>query len=55
MAVKGYLLELRNKHAKIDDRIRRELKNPLPDTLLISSLKKQKLNLKDKIAATKAA
>ncbi|MBC6403373.1 MAG: YdcH family protein [Hyphomonadaceae bacterium] len=51
MAVAAHVKELENKHAQIDRQIQTEQKNPLPDTLRITSLKKQKLHLKDQIHA----
>ena len=51
MAVAEHLRELQNKHAIIDQQIRQELKHPQPDAALISTLKKQKLQLKDQIHA----
>ncbi|NNE57688.1 MAG: DUF465 domain-containing protein [Hellea sp.] len=52
MAVTAYLTELKNKHAKIDQKIKQEQKSPSPDTILLTALKKQKLQLKEKISAT---
>jgi len=55
MGAKAYLSKLQNKHASLDAEIRQELKNPLPDTLRISTLKKRKLHLKDQISSVRAS
>lgn len=55
MAAEAHLLELKNKHSKIDHEIKREMKSPLPDTLRISQLKRQKLHLKDQIRSVNTA
>jgi uncharacterized protein len=43
----SHMSALRIKHAELEDRLEREENRPLPDTNLIHSLKKQKLQLKD--------
>jgi len=53
MAVESHLTELQNKHLRIDQEIKQEMKSPLPDTLRISMLKRKKLQLKDQIFAAK--
>ncbi len=55
MAAEAHLLELKYKHAKIDNQIKQEMKSPLPDTLRISMLKRKKLQIKDLIIASKSA
>ncbi len=55
MAVESHLLELRNRHHKIDREIKQEMKSPLPDTLRLSMLKRKKLQIKDQIIAAKTA
>ncbi len=50
MALAAHLEELSNKHAKIDETIHKEMKYPAPDTVRITALKKQKLQIKQKIA-----
>lgn len=55
MAAEAHLLELKNKHARIDGKIKRELKNPIPDSIRLSKLKRQKLQLKDQIVSAKTA
>ncbi len=51
MGVTAHLKELETKHAAIDVKIRAEQKTPLPDSLRISKLKKQKLQIKQRIQA----
>lgn len=51
MAAVAHLKELENKHANLEVKIREELKHPSPDTLRLSTLKKQKLHLKERIQA----
>lgn len=49
MAVSARLEQLSSKHITLDMQIQQEMRSPLPDTLRISQLKKQKLHLKDEI------
>jgi hypothetical protein len=49
MAVSARLEQLSSKHITLDMQIQQELRSPLPDTLRISDLKKQKLQIKDTI------
>ena len=42
-------LSLMAKHAGLEDRIAAEARRPNPDTLLIASLKKKKLRLKEEL------
>ena len=49
MAVAAHLLELENKHAHLDEKIKQEQKLPQPDTLRLADLKKKKLHLKEQI------
>lgn len=51
----AHLKELQRKHAKLDQKIQREQKSVQPDTLLITTLKKQKLNLKEQISTLQLA
>lgn len=39
------------KHATLDRRIARESQRPLPDAMVIAKLKKQKLRIKEELAA----
>jgi hypothetical protein len=41
---------LADRHAKIDEEIRAEEMRPMPDEMLIRTLKKKKLALKEQIA-----
>ena len=54
MAATAHLRELENKHAHLDKKIRAEQKSPCPDTTLLSTLKKQKLQIKEQIYAQQA-
>lgn len=49
MALSAHLETLHTKHAELDQQLKSELRSPLPDTLQIAHLKKQKLQLKDAI------
>ncbi len=49
MAKSARLKTLTVKHSDLDTRIEQEMRNPLPDHLRISNLKKQKLLLKEEI------
>lgn len=42
---------LEEKHATLDRRIAEEAQRPMPDTMLIAGLKKQKLRVKEEIAS----
>lgn len=55
MAVSARLEQLSNKHTTLDMQIRQEMRSPIPDTLRISYLKKQKLQIKDEIKNVSAA
>ena len=50
MALSAHLKQLNNKHATLDEKILEELKHPAPDELLLTELKKQKLQIKQKIS-----
>lgn len=41
---------LESKHATLDRRIAEESHRPLPDAMMIASLKKQKLRLKEELS-----
>ncbi len=49
MALSAHLEELNNKHTQLDMKIHAELQHPVPDTVRLTRLKKQKLHLKEKI------
>ncbi|MET0249666.1 MAG: YdcH family protein [Sphingobium sp.] len=46
----SHISALSAKHAGIDARLKAESNRPLPDTVLVASLKKQKLRLKEEMA-----
>ena len=50
MAVSARLETLNIKHLDLDMKLQAEMRSPMPDTLRISDLKKQKLQLKDEIS-----
>lgn len=43
------VLRLRARHASLEDEIQRELSAPLPDGVRIAELKKEKLQVRDKL------
>lgn len=49
MQASAHVEQLTNKHAKLDEQLRTEMKRPTADTMRISELKRQKLLLKDQI------
>ncbi len=49
MAVSEHLETLQSKHMHLDEKIQAELRSPLPDSLRVSRLKRQKLHIKDTI------
>lgn len=51
MALEAHLQELKSKHHTLDEKIQSELRTPLPDTLQLADMKKQKLHLKEQIAS----
>jgi len=55
MVASAHLTVLKSKHTKLEQQIKKEMKSPHPDTLRISSLKKQKLQIKDQLLAQGAA
>ncbi|MGB3753838.1 MAG: YdcH family protein [Parerythrobacter sp.] len=48
----SHISALREKHAKIEERLHREMTRPAPDEAEIRQLKKRKLVLKEEIAAS---
>ncbi|MCQ2965452.1 MAG: YdcH family protein [Alphaproteobacteria bacterium] len=48
----NHLQSLKQKHAALDVEIEKEMARPLPDETKISSLKRQKLKLKEEIEAS---
>lgn len=55
MALSAHLEQLQNKHATLDAKIQHELRHPIPDTLRLSQMKKQKLRIKEQISHMHAA
>lgn len=49
MGLESHILELADKHHKLDEQIHEELLRPHPDDIMISELKKKKLRLKEEI------
>ena len=49
-----WIWRLRNKRRALEQKLREQLKRPLPDTLVVQELKRQKLRLKDQIALAEA-
>lgn len=49
MAVSARLEQLSSKHTTLDMQIRQEMRSPMPDTMRISRLKREKLQIKDTI------
>ena len=47
----NYKFHLTALHQRLDERIRREMKNPRPDSILLLRLKKLRLSVKDRLAA----
>lgn len=43
---------LETKHAVLDQRIAEETHRPMPDTIVVAELKKQKLKLKEELGKT---
>lgn len=46
-----HIAALEAKHAGLDARIAEEIRRPMPDTVVLAALKKQKLRLKEEIVA----
>lgn len=55
MTVSAHVKELEIKHSTLDAQIKTEQKSPAPDTLRITTLKKQKLHLKEQIQQFESA
>lgn len=49
MSMSSHLVELRRKHAALEQRIEVELRSPGSDDLQVQKLKREKLRLKDEI------
>ncbi|WP_022686765.1 YdcH family protein [Sphingomonas phyllosphaerae] len=48
----AHISALEAKHATLDQRIAAESQRPVPDTIVIAELKKQKLRLKEEITSS---
>ena len=46
----GHISALTAKHAGLEARLRTEIARPAPDTMLVATLKKQKLAIKQELA-----
>ena len=51
MSIQGRINELVNRHKRLDDKLEEERKRPSPDLVLMSELKRQKLQIKDEMKA----
>jgi hypothetical protein len=49
MTMQDYAESLRDKHALLEQQIDAEMHRPLPDQLLLSRLKREKLKIKDEM------
>lgn len=47
----NHVFALQQKHARLDQQIESEAQRPLPDALTMAELKKQKLRVKEALAA----
>ena len=50
MSMSSHLVELRRKHAALEEKIALEVRSPGSDDLQIAQLKREKLRLKDEIS-----
>ena len=48
----SHLSALKSRHADLDEKIANEERRPCPDTGLVAQMKKQKLRIKEEMAAT---
>ncbi|MXP13297.1 DUF465 domain-containing protein [Altererythrobacter confluentis] len=46
----SHVIALQSKHAGLDAKIRAELNRPAPDEVMVQSLKKKKLRIKEELA-----
>lgn len=49
MGLESHILELADKHHKLDQQIQEEQHRPLPDETVLTDLKRKKLRLKEEI------
>lgn len=50
MTMHDYVESLRSKHALLEQQIDAEMHRPLPDQMILTRLKREKLRIKDEIA-----
>lgn len=50
MSMQEYVEGLRHKHAHLEEEIDDELHRPMPDQMILTRLKREKLKIKDEIA-----
>ncbi len=55
MALQGHILELSEKHKKLEEMIEMELTHPDWDEVRIHALKKEKLRIKDELERLKSS
>lgn len=55
MALSSHLEQLQSKHSQLDTKIQLELRHPIPDTLRLSEMKKEKLRIKELLSHIQAA
>jgi hypothetical protein len=48
---RAHIVALETKHATLDQRIAAETRRPMPDAVIVSELKKQKLKIKEAITS----
>ena len=54
MNVQAHIEQLLEKHSHLDEVITQEVQRPIPDTMLLTDLKRQKLRIKDELNKLKA-
>jgi hypothetical protein len=54
MALQAHIRELTDKHSRLDAKIQQELKSPAANDAQITTLKRQKLRLKEELEMLKA-
>ncbi len=54
MTTDAHIQQLKDKHARLQRSIEQEEQRPMPDGLLISRMKREKLQIKDEIAGLQA-
>ena len=54
MTTDAHIQQLQDKHARLQQKIEEEEQRPVPDSLLISQMKREKLRIKDEIVGLQA-